>query len=193
MTEQLPRLTAADDHSLVPPSRFDAFISYSHAADGQLAPALQYGLHHFAKPLFKLRALTIFRDEASLAANPGLWTSIESALSQSSFFILLSSPEAAASAWVTKEVEWWCQHRTPETFLIVLTDGEIVWDGATGDFDWTQTTALPVHFKGLYSEEPRWIDLRWARTSRDISLNNARFREIIADLAAPSTDALKTR
>ena len=30
--------------------RYDAFLSYSHAADGKLAPALQRALHRFAKP-----------------------------------------------------------------------------------------------------------------------------------------------
>jgi hypothetical protein len=29
---------------------FDGFISYSHAADGRLAPAVQRGLHRLAKP-----------------------------------------------------------------------------------------------------------------------------------------------
>ena len=29
---------------------YKAFISYSHAVDGRLAPALQSALHHFAKP-----------------------------------------------------------------------------------------------------------------------------------------------
>ena len=59
---------------------YAAFISYSHAADGKLAPALQRGLHGFARPWFRLRALRVFRDEASLSANPGLWSSIEQAL-----------------------------------------------------------------------------------------------------------------
>ena len=60
--------------------RFDAFLSYSHAADGRLAPALRNGLHRFAKPLFEMRALRVFRDETSLSANPALWPSIEAAL-----------------------------------------------------------------------------------------------------------------
>ena len=49
---------------------YNAFISYSHAADGTLAPALQSALHRFAKPWYKLRALHIFRDQTNLAVNP---------------------------------------------------------------------------------------------------------------------------
>ncbi|MGD8932407.1 MAG: TIR domain-containing protein, partial [Chromatiales bacterium] len=79
--------------------RYDAFISYSHAADGRLAPSLRNGLHRLAKAPFQLRALNVFRDETSLSATPSLWPSIESALAQSRFFILLASPEAVASRW----------------------------------------------------------------------------------------------
>jgi hypothetical protein len=39
---------------------YNAFISYNHAADGTLAPALQSALHRFAKPWYKLRALRVF-------------------------------------------------------------------------------------------------------------------------------------
>ncbi|MDQ3698882.1 MAG: hypothetical protein M3373_12810 [Gemmatimonadota bacterium] len=42
--------------------RYDAFISYSHALDGTLAPALQSALHRFAKPWYRLRARRVFRD-----------------------------------------------------------------------------------------------------------------------------------
>src|SRR3712207_9593761 len=86
---------------------YAAFISYSHAADGKLAPALQRGLHGFARPWFQLRALRVFRDEASLSANPALWSSIEQALGSAGVFILLASPEAAHSSWVGREVAYW--------------------------------------------------------------------------------------
>jgi hypothetical protein len=45
---------------------YHAFMSYSHAADGKLAPALQSALHRFAKPWYRLRAMRIFRDKTSL-------------------------------------------------------------------------------------------------------------------------------
>ena len=81
---------------------YAAFISYSHAVDGSLAPALQQALHRFAKPWYRLRALRVFRDESTLAVSPGLWSSIEQALAGSRCFILLASPEAAASPWVQR-------------------------------------------------------------------------------------------
>jgi len=74
---------------------YHGFISYSHAADGKLAPAIQKGLQRFAKPWYRVRALHIFRDDASLAANPELWGSITNALEASEYLILLASPRAA--------------------------------------------------------------------------------------------------
>jgi hypothetical protein len=80
---------------------YHAFRSYSHAADGKLAPALQSALHWFAKPWYRLRALRIFRDKTNLHLTPRLWPAIQAALDQSDHFILLASPEAAASEWET--------------------------------------------------------------------------------------------
>ena len=117
--------------------RYRAFISYSHAADGRLAPALQSGLHRFARPWYKLRALVVFRDNSDLSAIPGLWSGIEQALKESEYFVLLASREAARSKWVRREVEFWLQNRSHETLILVLTDGEFALERAeTGDFDW---------------------------------------------------------
>src|ERR671917_827584 len=133
---------------------YDAFISYSHAADGKLAPALQNALQRFAKPWYRLRALHLFRDQTSLSASPGLWPSIEQALQGSRFFLLLASPEAAQSRWVQQEVAWWLEHKSPQTLLIALTDGKIARKPGAKDFDWEATTALPPNLKGVFTENP---------------------------------------
>lgn len=174
--------------SLATPSaegRYDAFLSYSHATDGRLAPALEKGLQRFAKPWYRMRALRIFRDETGLSANPHLWSSIAEALDESQHFVLLASPEAAQSPWVEREVEHWCAGKSPASILIAVTDGEAHWDAASRDFDWQRTTALPAALRGRFGEEPRWADLRWARTADDLSLSHPAFRNAIAELAAP--------
>ena len=165
--------------------KYDAFISYSHAADNTLAPALQRGLHRLAKPIYALRALRVFRDETSLAADPGLWPSIEKALSQSRFFILLASREAAASHWVVKELNWWLSNRPGGQLLIVQTGGELCWNDDGHDFDWERTNALPHTVSGRFADEPKHVDLRWARTATNVSLDNPAFRSAVLDLAAP--------
>ncbi|MEV8510282.1 TIR domain-containing protein [Actinoplanes sp. NPDC051475] len=162
--------------------RYDAFISYSRAADGQLAPNLQRELQIFAKPWNRRRILAVFRDADSLSANPGLWTAIETALSEARYFVLLASPGSAASPWVRREVTWWLENRTPQRILIVLTEGELVWRGSGFH---PSSSALPPELRLAFDEEPRWIDARWARHESQVTPRDPRFRELTADVAAP--------
>jgi WD40 repeat protein len=160
---------------------YDGFISYSHAADDLLAPRLQAGLQRFAKPWWKRRAIRIFRDEASLSANPHLWASIVDAMDGSDWFVLLLSPGAAESEWVNGEVEYWLEHRDKNRIIPVVTDGEFAW--GSGDID-TSTDSAPPALYRAFADEPRWVDLRFARTEEQLDLNNASFRAAVADVAS---------
>ncbi|GIH07809.1 hypothetical protein Rhe02_58760 [Rhizocola hellebori] len=163
---------------------YAAFVSYSRAVDGKLAPALQHALQRLTKRWYQRRAIRVFRDDASLTANPGLWSSIVEALDQSEFFVLLASPEAAQSEWVRREVSHWLHHRPVGTLLIAVTDGELRWDPATGGFDPDRTTCLPPELLRAFAEEPRWVDLRAARHEEHLSLRVPHFKDKIAELAA---------
>jgi WD40 repeat protein len=163
---------------------FDGFISYSHAADGRLAPAVQRGLHRLAKPWHRRRALWIFRDQTGLAVTPHLWTSIQKALDNSDYFLLLASPEAAKSPWVNREIEHWVATKSLDRILPVVTDGEWEWDAKAKDFA-ASCTAVPPALRGVFAEEPLYLDLRWARNDQQLSLRHSRFRDSIAQLAAP--------
>src|SRR2546423_9736343 len=165
---------------------YKAFISYSHAADGQLAPTLQSALHRFAKPFYRLRALRVFRDKTSLHLTPELWPLIQKALAESEYFRRLAAPDAAKSHWVEAEVEEWLRLKggSLDNFLIVLTGGEIVWDGSTGDFDWERTTALPSALRGKFKREPLYSDLRWASKATYLSLRNPQFLDEVGSLGA---------
>jgi DNA-binding beta-propeller fold protein YncE len=165
---------------------YDAFISYSHRLDAAITARLQAELEHFAKPWYQMRALHVFRDQTSLAASPHLWTTIEEALSQSGWLILMASPESAQSGWVSREISWWRSHRPANHLLVAVTGGELVWDERSGDLDWGATTALSKEALGhAFTQEPRWVDLRWARDQED-SLRSAdpRLQDAVADLAA---------
>lgn len=165
--------------------KYDAFISYSHAADRPLATGLQTALGKFAKPWYRLRALRTFRDDASLSANPALWQSIQQALGNTHYFLLLASPESADSEWVQREIAYWFENNSPATFLIVQTAGTLEWSAEAGDFDWRKTDCLPPTMEGVFQQEPRHVDMRWARGSSSLSLRDSKFRDVIADLAAP--------
>jgi len=142
------------------PVFYDAFISYSHARDKPIAAALQSAVQRLGKAWHQRRVLRVFRDDTSLSATPSLWPAIEQALDRSQYLILLTSPEAASSRWVNKEVAYWLEHKSADTLLIALTDGELVRDDAGKDFSWGQGTPLPRVLMGRFPTEPKWVDLR---------------------------------
>jgi len=164
--------------------QYKVFISYSHAVDDKLAPALQSALHRFAKRWYQLRAIRVFRDTTNLSIDPSLWSSIEKALSESEYFLLLASPQAASSKWVTREVSYWLQHRSAQNLLTILTKGQIAWNDEVGDFDWENTSALPTNLTKAFSDEPHYLDFSQAKSDKDLSLKNPEFLEKIADIAA---------
>src|SRR3954447_26095972 len=94
---------------------YDAFISYSHAKDKPIAAALQSAVQKLGKAWYRRRAVRVFRDDTSLSATPHLWPTIEAALNESRYFILLGSPEAAESKWVNREVAHWLNHNSIDT------------------------------------------------------------------------------
>lgn len=167
--------------------RYNAFISYSQAADGRLAPAVQSAMHRLAKPWYKLRQLHVFRDKTSLAATSGLWSSIESALNESEWFLYIASPEAATSPWVQREIKWWIEHRSLEKFLILLSAGDLRWNTQKNDFDWKETTAVPDILREKFKEQPLYVDLRWAKDQNHLSKRHSQFRSAILDVVAPIT------
>ncbi|GAA3148880.1 TIR domain-containing protein [Nonomuraea roseoviolacea] len=165
------------------PIVYDAFISYSRAKDAPIAKALRDELHRFIRPWYKMRALRIFLDQASLSANPGLWPSIREALDSSRCFILLASPEAAASPWPSREIEHWLAGHSVDDLLLVLTDGTLEWAG--DGFDPARSNALPAVLRDAYPQEPRWVDLTWARSRDGLHMRDPRFGDAVAELAAP--------
>lgn len=168
-----------------PAFKYDGFVSYSHAVDGKLAPAIQRALHTLGKPWYRVRALHIFRDETSLSANPALWISIEKSLGASKWFIYLASARAAESSWVRREIEWWLSRRGPSSMLVVLTEGTLRWDDAEKAFDWSASDAFPRELAHYLTGEPLWIDLSWARNIDNLNLRHSRFRACMLRLAAP--------
>lgn len=146
-------------------------MSYSHAADAQFAPFLQRAVQGFAKPWYKLRSVRIFRDQTGLSLTPELWPDIERAVRASRLFVLLASPEAAASKWVCDEVRYWLTLRRAPP-LIVVTGGAVQWDAVRGDFDWSRTTALPQALAGAYEYEPLYLDAAAIKTEELASRNS---------------------
>ncbi len=161
-----------------------AFLSCDHQSDRQLASALKSCLQRFARPLYRLRALRVFLGRGDPDEKSRWRKTTQKALEQSRYFLLFACPGAAASKRIERELDIWLDDDSVDTVLIVLTDGELIWDPAAGDFDWTRTTALPGRLRNKFRNEPLYVDLRWARNEKHLSLNHARFHSAIADVAA---------
>ncbi|KQX26818.1 hypothetical protein ASD97_37970 [Streptomyces sp. Root63] len=167
---------------------YDAFISYSHAWDRDVAKSFQQQLQVFDRPWYRPRSLKLFRDETNLAASPHLWRDIERGLSRSRWLVVMASPSAAASPWVRREISWWLEHRSVDTLLIAWTDGTIAWDASRTSFDWSLTDALPRReMAGAFGQEPRWVDLRWLRGLERASAADPRLIACVAEFVAPLT------
>jgi WD40 repeat protein len=163
--------------------KYNAFISYSHAADGKLAPAIQAGLENFAKPWFKIRNLNIFRDESNLTISPNLWGKIQQALDNSNYLIYMASPESAKSKWVIQEISYWLENKSLDTILIVLTDGELKWRN-NGLTPFNERNSLPEILEEKVLEEPLFGDFTNLRKHDDLSLNNPLFKNEVLKIAS---------
>ncbi|MFJ8159417.1 TIR domain-containing protein [Streptomyces sp. NPDC096136] len=171
---------------------YDAFISYSHAWDKDLAKAFQSRLQTFDRPWYRPRSLKLFRDETNLAASPHLWAEIERGLTRSRWLVLMASPAAAASPWVRAEIRWWLTHRSVDTLLIAWTEGTLVWDPGRRAFDWSRSDALPhEELAHAFTDEPRWVDLRWLRHRGGATAADPRLIECAAEFVAPLTGKSK--
>ncbi len=165
-------------------SKYDAFISYSHEADGKLAPAIRDGLQQLAKPWNKRRAINVFLDQSSLEVSAGLKDSLHAKLEGTNWLVLLLSTKSAGSDWVGEEIANWAATKPAGTILLVHTEGELIW--GDGDWDWDESTAAPRALAGVYEEEPLWLDLREYREQPDLHIRtNTHFKEDLATLAAP--------
>ncbi|MGW4383427.1 toll/interleukin-1 receptor domain-containing protein [Kitasatospora sp. NPDC004531] len=165
------------------------FISYSrrNENDRALAAQIEDGLHHLARRrLGRLSSVAVFRDSTGLGANSDLPGELMKHLAAADHLIYLASPTAAASPWVARELAFWRRHKSVDTLLIALADGDIAWNPQAADFDWTRTTALPGVLSGAFRDVPFWVDLRAVRPSarRPMAVGSP-FRDRVVSLAAP--------
>lgn len=167
--------------------RFDAFLSYSRQASSPAAAALQHAMQRLAKQWTQLRAIKVFRDNSSLPAGPALWTTIDNALDDSGWLVLLASPEAAASKGVQHEAERWLETRgTADQVLIVHCGGTIGWDDLGNTFT-ANTDSIPPALVDAFAKEPNWIDMAWWDASPH-GRADTRFEAVVARLSGAIRD-----
>jgi WD40 repeat protein len=167
-------------------TRYAAFISYSRAGSDKLAPALRRALQRLGKPWYRLRALRVFLDVESQTAVSDLWSSIESALQESEFLIVVGSASAANSPSVEKEVAYWLSNKPYENILLVVAEENLPKDELSRDIIWGSARVVPPSLVRHYAEKgsPRFVDLAWARHLEQLDLRDPTVLSDVADLAA---------
>ncbi|MFI1328248.1 toll/interleukin-1 receptor domain-containing protein [Streptomyces rochei] len=141
---------------------YGVFLSYSGDRDRQWLPHLQRVIEKQSRPWYKPPRIRVFLDYSGVSIGPQLWAKIQAGLARSDWLVVLASPEARASVWVDREIEWWLEHRSVDTILLVVTAGQLVWDERRGDWDPGLSTALPARLAGRFEQQPVWkfVDLR---------------------------------
>lgn len=113
---------------------YKAFISYNHA-DIKTAAWLQRSLETFRVPArligkktqvgkISRRVGTIFRDQEELSAGGALSDTLNDALANSEFLIVICSPAARGSQWVDLEIAEFKKHHDASKILCLIADGE---------------------------------------------------------------------
>jgi hypothetical protein len=126
----------------------------------------------------------VFIDQANLSASNDLPAALHTSLQDARFFIYLASTDAAQSRWIGEELRVWLSTHDSSHLLVVLTDGDLVWDEAGGSFDGARSIALHRELQPILRNEPLWIDLRWARKESTLSARDPRLQHATAMLAA---------
>jgi len=148
---------------------YRAFISYSHR-DEAAAKWLHRKLETYRFPSRLVgretpwgplpRTLSpIFRDRDELSAGPSLPEKVQQALAASHVLLVICSPQAAASAWVNREIEEFRTLHPERAILLALVDG-------------TPDTAFPPAIRAGTdaSFEPLAADLRPEGDGRRLGL-----------------------
>ena len=165
------------------PRRYSAFICYSQA-DARLVRRFHRKLEAYRLPT-RLRGAAVsstgrlkplFRDDDDLSAAPDLTKAIRDALADSDFLIVFCSPHAAASQWVTREIE---------LFRHLHGEGRILTALLAGEPETAFPAALRRHRKG---HEPLAADLR-----PDIGSGRLALLKLVASLASVHLDDLVHR
>ena len=102
--------------------KYKAFISYSHQ-DETWADWLHAQLEGFEPPSGLPRLSPIFQDKQELAATSGLSASIDAALADAEFLVVVCSPAAVASRWVTAEIERFIHLGRQDQIICLIVDG----------------------------------------------------------------------
>lgn len=141
--------------------KYKAFLSYSHA-DEKWASWLHKSLETYHTPkrlvgrktvsgVVPARLTPVFRDREELASSAELSERIESALRESENLVVICSPSAARSRWVSHEVEVFKKLGRSERIFCMIVAGDPAAKGAEND-------CFPPSIRQLYDAKGALLD-----------------------------------
>ena len=152
------------------------------SAEGQdagLAASISRGLERLGRG----RTRTSITSQVTTGSDPD-----QTGIDTADWFVLLASPESARSDRVGEEIHRWVARHGAEHLLPVLTAGTWHWaagaTGDAGDMDLAASSAAHPALAGVFTAEPRHLDLSWVRTT-STPHRDPRFDEALAELGAP--------
>lgn len=143
--------------------RSNVFIAAFDTGDQEIAEALRAAVERFGGR-WRRGQVRVFLDRAGLTTTAPPSGRDAEALRESSFFVLIASPETAQAPRVGASVRMWLADHDAGHVVIALVDGYLAWNSNTSDIDWGATTSLPRELAGAFTAEPVWISLRGLRT-----------------------------
>lgn len=163
--------------------RYAAFISYRHQTYSEFVERFEQALKEYAKPILK-PPIKIFRDEKHLVPGIDLPQLIRAALDDSEFLILLASPKAASSDWVSDELAYWCGSLgRSDNLIVLLLEGEVS-TNRSKEVDWQHSNALPLILREYLTAVPYYIDMRSVVGDISMDLANPDFKKSINGVVA---------
>jgi hypothetical protein len=136
--------------------RYDAFISYSRR-DEAAAARLHTAVERLGRPIWRRRAMRVFRDKTGLPVGPAWRQQLHGAIDESRSFVLVVSLSSATSEPVREELRHWIETRGTDNLYLVHLDGTLLWSPELGD--WSADSDVPAELRGLFDQEPGYLDL----------------------------------
>lgn len=172
---------------------YNAFISYRHGElDGLAAEKLHRMLENYrvpkklARKIGKDKIKRVFRDRDELPTSADLSESIDEALRNSEFLILICSKRTKESMWVMREVERFTELHGQERIIALLIEGE--------PYEaFPEQICTRVAGGKRIAVEPLAADIRSGSNAKSIKLLKSEKLRIIAPVLGCAYDDLRQR
>lgn len=170
-----------------------AFISYKHIErDAAIAKKVHSLIENYIIPR-ELRTKgkklgVVFRDEEELPISSDLSESIRSALDASRYLVVVCSPEAKASPWVSREIDYFLEKHDVKDVFVILANGE-----PADVFPYAITHVIDTDTSECVEIEPLALDVRAGTTRGSVEKLRKCVKKLYAAMIGCSYDSLVKR